>query len=415
MFWVASSASETRFERKRQAIVDAATMLINRNGVKGLTFVEVAEIVGIGASSIAYYFRRKELLAAACYTGTLDRIEAIVTAALHRATVQARVGAYLDGYIALHAAIRAGDAPPLAILSDMRALDEEVRAPLMEHYSRIFAQVRAFFGVVETEHDRVSHGARALILTEAIYWFPVTLDAYFVEDFARVRTTMIDIFLHGLTPANGLWRSGQVSLGEDAPGGTGGGQDFLRVATRLIGERGYRGASVEKIAAELNVTKGSFYHHNAAKDDVVLACFRRSYAVMAAAQRQADALSGNWLDRLAVTIESLLRVQMAGEWPLLRTTALQTLPPDVREEVLDLSRRVARHFSGMISDGIVDGSIRPVDPEIAGNIIMSSINAATELRLRDRSGAGLDEAVALYAAALAYGLLPSGAAVPAAI
>ncbi|MDN8891457.1 helix-turn-helix domain-containing protein, partial [Staphylococcus aureus] len=54
-------------------------------------------------------------------------------------------------------------------------------------------------------------------------------------------------------------------------------QRFLQAATRLINERGYRGASVERIASELNVTKGSFYHHLEAKDDLVLACFRRSF------------------------------------------------------------------------------------------------------------------------------------------
>ena len=37
---------------------------------------------------------------------------------------------------------------------------------------------------------------------------------------------------------------------------------FLRAATQLINAHGYSGASVERISAELNVTKGAFYHHN---------------------------------------------------------------------------------------------------------------------------------------------------------
>ena len=63
---------------------------------------------------------------------------------------------------------------------------------------------------------------------------------------------------------------------------------FLLAATRLINELGYRGASVQRIAAELNVTKGSFYHHLDAKDDLVIACYRRSFDTISDAQRLAE-------------------------------------------------------------------------------------------------------------------------------
>ena len=46
---------------------------------------------------------------------------------------------------------------------------------------------------------------------------------------------------------------------------------FLLAATKLMNREGYRGASVDKISAELKVTKGSFYHHNADKDELAAA------------------------------------------------------------------------------------------------------------------------------------------------
>src|SRR3546814_19886283 len=52
---------------------------------------------------------------------------------------------------------------------------------------------------------------------------------------------------------------------------------FLRTATRLMNEVGYRGTSIDRIAAELNLTKGSFYHHLPTKDELILQCFRNSY------------------------------------------------------------------------------------------------------------------------------------------
>ena len=81
-------------------------------------------------------------------------------------------------------------------------------------------------------------------------------------------------------------------LDMDAPGardGEPGREAFLLAATRLINQLGYRGASVQRIASELNVTKGSFYHHLDAKDDLVAACYRRSFDTITAAQQLADA------------------------------------------------------------------------------------------------------------------------------
>ena len=70
---------------------------------------------------------------------------------------------------------------------------------------------------------------------------------------------------------------------------------FLIAATELINAKGYRGASVDKISARLKVTKGSFYHHNDAKDDLVVACFRRTLDVMRRTQRLAiQTASDGW-------------------------------------------------------------------------------------------------------------------------
>lgn len=394
-------AMTTKFERKRQAILDAATEIINRHGVKGLTFVAVAERIGLRASSVAYYFRRKEALASACFERTLQRIEAIVAVAEGFPTPRQRVAAYIDAYIRIYAAMRAGEAPALAILSDMRALDAAAREPVMAHYARLFARIRGFWGAIGSERERLAHGARALMLAEAVYWFPVTLEGYFVEDFPRVGRCLKDLFGGGLAANGAAWRPVRLVIEREAAGA---GRDFLRASTRLINERGYRGASVERIAAELHVTKGSFYHHLEAKDALILQCFRLSYAAMRRAQMQAEVSGGSALDRVAAAVESLLGVQMSGDWPLMRTTALQTLPEDLRDEVLRLSERATRHFTGLLSDGIAEGSVRPVDPVIAGQVVMSSINAAVELRLADRSREGVEGAVALYAALLAHGL-----------
>ena len=393
----------SRFERKRELILDAATELINTRGVKGMTFVEVAQQVKLNTASVTYYFRLKEQLAAAVFESTLARLEAMAREAAAQADPRARVARYLDLHIAMRARIRRGEERPIAVLSDMRALDEPVRAPLTRHYGAIFRAVRDFFGPPQDVAHKALQTARAQVLMENVFWLPIWLSRYSMGDHDRVRRRFFEVFERGLAPGDAPWSPVPLQLGAGEPPLEPGRAAFLRAATRLISERGYRGASVERIALELKVTKGSFYHHMDAKDDLVLECFERSYERVSQAQRAADEVAGDQWRKLSSAIAALLDIQFAGDWPLLRTTALQTLPTEVRTDVVERSNRMALRFAGTLADGISEGSIRAVDPMIASQAIMATLNAANELH-NWASPWPRAQAVALYASCLAYGL-----------
>jgi AcrR family transcriptional regulator len=70
-----------RFSRKNEAVLDAAAALVNTRGLKGVTLADVARQVGLVTTSVTYYFRRKEDLAAACLLRSVRAIEVIADAA----------------------------------------------------------------------------------------------------------------------------------------------------------------------------------------------------------------------------------------------------------------------------------------------------------------------------------------------
>ncbi len=135
-----------RFERKRELILDAATALINQRGVKGMTFLEIAQSVNLNTTSVTYYFRLKEQLAAAVFEHTIERLEAMAREAGAEADPQARVARYLQLHFDHHRRVLQGEDRPIATLSDIRALDESVRVPLEKHYQAVFRLIRGFFG-----------------------------------------------------------------------------------------------------------------------------------------------------------------------------------------------------------------------------------------------------------------------------
>jgi AcrR family transcriptional regulator len=156
-------------------------------------------------------------------------------------------------------------------------------------------------------------------------------------------------------------------------------ETFLKAATQIINDEGYRGASVDKISARLNVTKGSFYHHIDAKDDLVTACLRRTVEVMGKAQRAARQVASDGWTQLSAAAVSLVERQLAGDTPLLRTSALTSAPESIQAEILAEFDRISLSFASMISDGIEDGSVRAVDANIGAQMITAMINAAAEL------------------------------------
>src|SRR5690349_1076177 len=115
----ALARSTGRFERKREAILDAATALLNSRGVKGLTLGDAAAAVDLSTTSVTYYFKRKDELAAACMTRGIAALDGMVEAALAEKSPEARLQMLLTLYLERIRQTVAGQAPPLPILADM--------------------------------------------------------------------------------------------------------------------------------------------------------------------------------------------------------------------------------------------------------------------------------------------------------
>lgn len=389
-----------RFRAKREAILAAAADAINEQSAKGMTFADVARRVGLNTTSVTYYFKRKEDLAAAAFEHTLDYLLVMLDTAMEAPTPEGRVARYLALNMARLARVQRGEERQIAGLSDLRAMDEPVRGRLMAGWREVFRRARGLWGPVVNRAQTDLNGARAHVLMENTFWLPVWLNRYEPDQYDRVEARIMDVFRGGLAVPDARWSATPVELPHDTVAGR---EAFLLAATRLINELGYRGASVQRIASELNVTKGSFYHHLDAKDDLVIACYRRSFDTISAAQRLADAQGGTHWERLSAMIATLLGVQFSELGPLLRTTALSGLPMSVRQAMVDRSNRIARRFAGTISDGIAEGTVRAVDPLVASQLLMAFQNAAFDMRKWAWS-MPRDRAIALYASTLVFGM-----------
>jgi AcrR family transcriptional regulator len=373
-----AAVATDRFSRKRDAILDASTEILNRRGVKGLTLGVAAAAVGLSTTSVTYYFKRKDDLAAACILRGIDWLGEMVAAALTEPTPETRLYRLLSENLDRLRLTAAGEAPAMPVMADILALNEPQRSEVVGAYVKLFRKARGLFDAQELAG--LSHGrrtARTHVLLEQLHWAPAWIHRYDPQDYGQVRDRMFAILVEGLAPVGASWAPTPLPLAE--AGESEARETFLVAATKLINTRGYRGASVDKISAELNVTKGSFYHHNDAKDDLVVACFNRTFDVVRKAQRLASHLPADRWTQLVSAAAALAEHQLSDHGPLLLTAALSALPEPIRREMLSQAARISDRFAEMISEGVVEGSIRPVDPTIASHMLNATVNAGANL------------------------------------
>lgn len=396
-----------RYQEKREAVLNAAAVLFNERGVRGARLSDIATRVGLVTNSVTYYYRKKEDLATACFLRTIDAFNGLAAVAAQAPNTETRIGDFFARLARLLADIEVGGHVPIVTFNDIRALPRPHANRVFSAYTDMFRRVRGLLAGAAgppTRAERPPRGsrqaakahaptsaesaplardelnARAHIVLSVAHNLRQWIGRYEVDEYPRVARRLTDIVLHGLPAAGSLWQAADDErhwrLGADRGGAN---EAFLRAATVLVNEQGYRGASVEKISARINVTKGSFYHHNDHKHDLISECFERTFGVVRRALSLAENTPGSGWSRACAAARALVRYQLSDDGPLLRSTAVSALPGEQRERVRRTLFRLTERLTSVVVDGLIDGSIRPLDPHIAAQATIAVINAAAEL------------------------------------
>lgn len=401
-----SESPTARFQQKREAVLDQAALLFNELGLKSATLASIADSVGLATNSITYYYRKKEDLAQACLLRSVaayDQVALAAAACADPADPAARVRACLQGHAALQAAIVRKQHPPLMVFNDTRAMPEPQAAQVFDAYGAMFRHVRALITCADQPLPRDALNARAHALLSVINWMPLWLEsAYEADEYPRVAQHIADLLLAGMgrQPCQAV---PVITHWQPQPNADANRERFLRTATWLLNEQGYRGASVDKIVGQLNRSKGAFYHHHDHQQDLIEACFERTFDVLRQALSLAQTSPGLGRDRLFSAVLALTRFQVSASGPLLYSSAFSALPnPARRGQAMRALRRLTARIAALLVDGLADGSVRPLDSAIAAQVLMAGVTGGAVLRHWTRQP---EQAVALFVRPLFDGLL----------
>ena len=147
---------------------------------------------------------------------------------------------------------------------------------------------------------------------------------------------------------------------------------LLRSAAKQFAANGYQATSVDDICSGAGVSKGAFYHHFESKQALFIALLDSWTEVINTGLSRFQ--KGTVPQTLVSMTEILPGVLSAakGQLPMFLEFWLQaSRDRKVWQASIEPYRHFRNYFAGLIEQGIAEGTLREVDPEIAGQVILS--------------------------------------------
>lgn len=150
--------------------------------------------------------------------------------------------------------------------------------------------------------------------------------------------------------------------------------DIVRAAAQLFRDKGYDATSLEDIAGEVGIWKGSIYHYIDTKQDLLLAVVRLPAERILAVLRQTVDSDLPPSEKVRAIVRN--HVTVLDEVFVYAAVYLQEIAGrHYSEEWAEMDREYVRLTEKVVRDGIADGSFSPeLDPRVTTFSLIGSLN-----------------------------------------
>ncbi len=153
--------------------------------------------------------------------------------------------------------------------------------------------------------------------------------------------------------------------------------EILRAAAEIFHRKGYRGATMSDIAAAVNLTAGSLYHHFPSKEELLIAVLDEGMTQIIAAIRaivQGEGSPAQKLRAVARThVRSITAHHNIAVAVIFESRALLE-KPDVRAPYVQQRDALERLYRQVVEEGIAAGVFRAVDVDILVKALFGALN-----------------------------------------
>jgi AcrR family transcriptional regulator len=165
---------------------------------------------------------------------------------------------------------------------------------------------------------------------------------------------------------------------------------ILDVAQEAFARYGYDATGVAEICRRAGVTKGGFYHHFPSKQDVFLEMLERWLAGLdqqLEAMRSGEETVPEELLAMTAMVPGVFQ-DAGGRLPLfLEFLTKAGHSPTIWQATVAPFRKYHTFFAQMIEDGIKEGSLHSVEPDLASTLLLAFAVGLLAIGLLDPHGA----------------------------
>jgi AcrR family transcriptional regulator len=377
-------------DAKRSAILSQAAKLFNGRGSRSTTLLDIAQSLGLTKTSLYYYVKTKEELIYQCYVAALEHLElGLDNIEQQHDSGLDRIQAVLRAHFNDWREAQEGRRNHTAALLEIASLKDQHREDVEQRYTAMFLRLRQYLrdGIEEGSIRRCETTATTLGLIGSMQWSFNWLRTVPMDQLDQVSDAACDLYVNGLS-ADGRYNFPPLAFGPVNPDTSSGfdrqeqnrlkQEAFFKTGTWFFNKKGFAGTSLDEIAETLHVTKGAFYYHIKSKEDLLYSCYARSLDILRRFYDDAHALPRG-IDKLDYVCRGSFHVQNSEDGPLIRYNSITALPVPRRKEILALTDQGNDRFGQFMRDGIEDGSVRPVNVEVAQQMITGAMNASMDL------------------------------------
>jgi AcrR family transcriptional regulator len=153
--------------------------------------------------------------------------------------------------------------------------------------------------------------------------------------------------------------------------------EILRSAASAFRRRGYHGASVDRIARTLRMTKGNLYYYFRDKEEILYFCHDYSVDLLLSRLREVEKAGGPPEARLRQLIEAFVHMILDDLHGTALTMDVQALSPRLLRKVVAKRDRFDRGVRSLVREGMKTGAFAPGDPKLLSFAILGAVNWIT--------------------------------------
>ena len=149
---------------------------------------------------------------------------------------------------------------------------------------------------------------------------------------------------------------------------------IVQSSLRLFADKGYEATGVAEICESSDVSKGAFYHHFPSKQAVFLELLKEWLEGLDKELNRAIGNASSVPEGLLAMASEMHGVFSAADGRVqlfLEFWQQARRDPDVWKEFIAPYRRYQDFFARIVQKGIDEGSLRPLDPQVAGQTLVA--------------------------------------------